>query len=1745
MVHYERKQYFRKLLVILLSAALAVTGCARGGDKKTETGKAEETVSENIQADTGADNDDTGKESGQKKPLVPGDTEKLPEWEWQAQTVFPDRRGKVDDTLAMNSLLSFKGYHGQGKMYFTASETVSSFHMYVNNREVDTSGVKAGNVYELDFGDAAVNGLNTLQVSGIEPMNAKEAVRVWIPYPEVIQGVPGEEGISDESLSLISDIVSSDVESGFTAAQLAVVRNGRLVYENSWGKVNSYLPDGKINSDSPDVNSDTMFDLASVTKMFATNYALQKLVTDGKLTIDAHIVDFLGERFSEDTMDFAYQDAPDPGIETMKQWKAELTVKDLLCHQGGFPASPRYCNPYVDAVTQKYGEEYENILFAGNDATEDTREATIEAICKTPLMYEPGTKTVYSDVDYMILGLVVESVSGKKLDQYVKDTFYDPMGLKHITFTPSRNGFSKEDCAATELNGNTRDGFLQFPGIRTETIQGEVHDEMAYYSMGGVSGHAGLFSNATDLAKLASVMLTGGYGEHKFFSRNVMDLFTSPKNSTDANWGLGWWREGDDQRTWYFGESGSGTFGHQGWTGTMVMIDPVKDLVVVYLTNKINSLVTDKIANANKFDGGYYTSSTLGFVPQLIQLSMDYDGDIEEPAFSLLSEMVNDSIKLVDPAIANEADHPAVKNAESKINVLKKYADRSGDPEFAKVCENVDNRWKEYKEEAARSPEGILHDMTTEEKVEEMLMPDVRYWSEKNGDKAGVTELNAELSDMLKKHKFGGVILFADNIKDAGQTAKLTDDLQKAYSSGNDKQKLFIAVDQEGGRVTRLGTGTQMPGNMALGATGDTAMAKDAAYVIGKEIRSLGFNIDFAPVVDVNQNPSNPVIGIRSFSDSPEMTADFGCAFTEGLHEAGVISSLKHFPGHGDTQTDSHTGLPSIDKDYDTIKENELIPFEKCLKNGADMVMTAHIQYPEIEKETYTSIKDGEDITLPATLSKEIIGGILRKDIGFDGVVITDAMDMAAVSENFAPMDSARLAINAGVDMMLMPVEMDSPEGIKAMDRYISDLAALVKKGEIPESRINESVLRILRLKEKYGLLGSSGGENTESSSRNAGEEAGSKENHDRESEIAERSITLLKNENDLLPLKKNSGTAVILPYGSQIKSVEFAVRKLKDEGVLEKDAKVSSECLEDLPEEDRDDLIERSLSGNDVVIAVSALYGKNELDPSEEDGWCSALYDRLIKRAHEEEKKVVILSAQLPYDAARYQEADAVLCCYNARGMTEIPGDNSGDTPQYGPNIPAAIYAAFGGCGITGRLPVNIPELDAHYGYSDRILYNRGDGISIPAPGKDGKKSLSGNETPWQKVVLGDEQFDEYIPLIKDKKVALFSNHTGIVGDKTESSGETGWVSDQSLIPFGKEGNGKNIGYGQHILDALIEHGADVTAIFSPEHGFRGTADAGENVDSSVDEKTGIPILSLYSANSHYPSEADMERFDTLVIDMQDVGLRYYTYYISMYYLLDACAQHDKEVIILDRPNPNGFYVDGPILKKGYESGVGKLPIPVVYGMTWGELAKMINGEGWLEAGKNKLKLTVIPCRNYTHQTKTALIRNPSPNIKDMKAVYLYASTCFFENTAFSVGRGTEYPFEVYGSPVIKDAERFSFSFTPRSMDGAVTPPFEGKVCRGRDLREIPLEDIWKNGVDPGYILDAYHAYMDTSPDSDFFGTPDQKGRYWLDLLSGSDELRKKMMAGETAEEIKASWQDDIEAFKKQRKPYLLYEDN
>ena len=367
--------------------------------------------------------------------------------------------------------------------------------------------------------------------------------------------------------------------------------------------------------------------------------------------------------------------------------------------------------------------------------------------------------------------------------------------------------------------------------------------------------------------------------------------------------------------------------------------------------------------------------------------------------------------------------------------------------------------------------------------------------------------------------------------------------------------------------------------------------------------------------------------------------------------------------------------------------------------------------------------------------------------------------------------------------------------------------------------------------------------------------------------------------------------------------------------------------------------------------------------------------------------------------------------------------------------------------------------------------------------------------------VVVGAERLLEYLPLLRDSRVALLSNHTGLVNGSKE-----------------------------HTLDMLLRNGVNVTAIFSPEHGFRGDADAGSHVKNSVDAKTGIPIASLYNGKDSSPSPETMDSFDVILCDLQDVGVRYYTYYVTMMKLMDAAARSGKRFIVLDRPNPVAMMVDGPVLDMRLKSGVGALPVPVAHGMTLGELALMINGECWLPSAK-KVDLTVIPCADYTRSTRYRLPVNPSPNLKSMKAIYLYPSTCYFEGTVMSLGRGTEMPFEIYGHPSMKNAP---FSFTPRSMPGAKNPPLNGRLCHGKDLRALDDDSIIARGVDLSYVIDAYRS-MPPALQPKFFTS-------FFNLLIGDRRIAPMIREGKSAAEIRALWQDDIKAFRARRKPYLLY---
>lgn len=359
----------------------------------------------------------------------------------------------------------------------------------------------------------------------------------------------------------------------------------------------------------------------------------------------------------------------------------------------------------------------------------------------------------------------------------------------------------------------------------------------------------------------------------------------------------------------------------------------------------------------------------------------------------------------------------------------------------------------------------------------------------------------------------------------------------------------------------------------------------------------------------------------------------------------------------------------------------------------------------------------------------------------------------------------------------------------------------------------------------------------------------------------------------------------------------------------------------------------------------------------------------------------------------------------------------------------------------------------------------------------------------------------EAYLPLLEGNTVALVVNQTSTLG----------------LV---------------HLADTLLERGVAVKAIFAPEHGFRDFADAGQKIQDGKDPQTGVPIISLYG-QKRKPSAEDLRGVDWVIFDIQDVGVRYYTYISTMHNVMEACAENGKPLLLLDRPNPNGHYTDGPILQKGFESFVGMHPVPIVHGMTVGEYAQMINGEGWLP-DKAKCELRIITCTGYDHKTFYELPVRPSPNLPDMRSIYLYPSTCLFEGTVASEGRGTPTPFQVYGHP---DSGTGDSYFTPRSLPGASNPKLLGKRCRGFDLSATPIDSLRAlRRVDISHVIRMYQAF------------PDKEGFFlkslFFDKLAGGSALREQIIAGKSEAEIRAGWQDGLAKYREMRKKYLLYTD-
>ncbi|GAA0741097.1 DUF1343 domain-containing protein [Gaetbulibacter jejuensis] len=398
--------------------------------------------------------------------------------------------------------------------------------------------------------------------------------------------------------------------------------------------------------------------------------------------------------------------------------------------------------------------------------------------------------------------------------------------------------------------------------------------------------------------------------------------------------------------------------------------------------------------------------------------------------------------------------------------------------------------------------------------------------------------------------------------------------------------------------------------------------------------------------------------------------------------------------------------------------------------------------------------------------------------------------------------------------------------------------------------------------------------------------------------------------------------------------------------------------------------------------------------------------------------------------------------------------------------------------------------------------------GISCGSGAKSEDKEQSSNEMLGQvqhddaTIIVGANQTEAYLDILKNKSVGIVANQTSVIFKDTKTQ-------DQYT----------------HLVDSLLAKNINIKAVYAPEHGFRGTASAGELIKDGVDTKTNLPIISLYG-NNKKPSAEQLEGIDVIIFDIQDVGARFYTYISTLHYVMEACAELNIPVLILDRPNPNGHYTDGPILEPEHKSFVGMHPVPVVHGMTIGEYAKMINGEQWLNNGI-QCELTIIPVKNYTHKTPYSLPIAPSPNLPSDKAINLYPSLCFFEGTNVSAGRGTPKPFEIYGSPYL-DKEMYTFKFLPQPNAGAKYPKHEGMLCFGEDLSG---KDHLSR-LDLNYLIEAYNNTIDKPI---FFND-------FFTKLAGTTELRKQIENKLTAYEIKKTWVRDLKAYDEMRKPYIIY---
>lgn len=713
----------------------------------------------------------------------------------------------------------------------------------------------------------------------------------------------------------------------------------------------------------------------------------------------------------------------------------------------------------------------------------------------------------------------------------------------------------------------------------------------------------------------------------------------------------------------------------------------------------------------------------------------------------LLDDDSNEDLKVSNFAIENDkyldegddliVENEQIDNSESSEEDLEQKDESENDSNY-NVEENNENPNKPRNKKI----EEKISNMTLDEKIGQMLMLEFRNWEDENGELKEVTELNDDIKNAISKYKIGGVILFAENVRDTEQTTKLTHNIQKAaIESGLDP--LLISIDQEGGIVVRLGTGTSLPGNMALGASRDKKLAYEYGKIIAEEIKALGINVNLAPVMDTNNNPNNPVIGLRSISSDPKLVGELGSEVVKGLQDNGVSAAIKHFPGHGDTATDSHLGLPVVDKSYEEVKNLELIPFDKAAKEGVDMIITAHISYPQLEKDTVISQKDGSVIGIPATLSDDIITGIIRKKMNYDGIVITDAMKMQAIADHFGEEEAVIMAIRAGVDIPLMPALLQKNEDLLKLDSIINRIKSEIELGNISENQLNNSVYRILDLKYRRGILDlDQYNKPIEEKIENALKVVGNKEHFEKQREITDKAITVTKNINNALPMYPKKGEKVLIytPYENEVPGFNYGFEKLQEEGVIDKDAKLDVFTFQNYKDKSKEaeEILKNYAKEYDYIIAVSEIGRANQLSKND---WLAEIPDMLTTFAKENNKKSAIISIGKPYDLDRYKNSDAHILAYGSKGMDPTE-KGKGPVKTFGPNIPYSLDVVFGKVSSKGKLPVDVPELDKNFEYTDKIAYEIGYGLETKLRDDDKTDPNNiGEKNPIEKPIIKEKQ--------------------------------------------------------------------------------------------------------------------------------------------------------------------------------------------------------------------------------------------------------------------------------------------------------------------------------------------------------------------------------------------------------------------